>query len=157
MQRCVELATAFRSRGERVIWIRTQRPGVIEQPPGSELAPGLSVPGDILLVKHSIGAFATTDLDARLKAAGIKKIVLGGISTTLGVESTARAAIDQGYDVEFVQDAMTDFAADEHRWAVEHVFPRLGVVRHAHDYSRCRKDRHDEQSDPELGGRRRGA
>jgi nicotinamidase-related amidase len=74
----------------------------MEQPPGSELAPGLAQPCDVLLVKHSIGAFATTDLEARLKANGITTIVLGGISTALGVESTARAAVDHGYDVEFV-------------------------------------------------------
>jgi nicotinamidase-related amidase len=137
MQRCRELAIAFRRRGEPVIWIRTERPGVMEQPPGSELAPGLAAPGDVLLVKHSIGAFATTDLEARLKADGITTIVFGGISTTLGVESTARAAGDHGYHVEFVQDAMTDFAAEDHRWAVERVFPRLGVVRRARDYLRA--------------------
>ena len=51
---------------------------------------------------------------------------LAGISTSIGVESTARAAYDLGYNVVFVTDAMTDRDAEVHQWCVEKVFPRLG-------------------------------
>lgn len=49
-----------------------------------------------------------------------------GISTSAGVEATARSAYDLGYNVVLVVDAMTDRDADSHRHSVEKIFPRLG-------------------------------
>ncbi len=62
-------------------------------------------------------------------------VVLAGLVTTMGVESTARAASDHDYDVEFVADAMSGFAADEHDFAVERTFPRFGAVHTTADYT----------------------
>jgi nicotinamidase-related amidase len=128
LERCRRLAHAFRRAGDPVVLVRVERLGVTEQPHGSELATGLEQEGDVVLVKRSIGAFATTDLHAWLQARGVSTVVIGGIATTMGVESTARTAVDLGYLVEFVEDAMTGLAGDEHRWAIERVFPRLGTV-----------------------------
>jgi nicotinamidase-related amidase len=134
LKRCLDLANAFRAQGRPVIVVRVDRPNVAEQPPGSDFAPGLVQHGDVVLVKRSIGAFATTDLDAQLRKLGVDTVVLGGLVTTMGVESTARAASDLGYEVEFVADAMSGTVAEEHDFAVAKTFPRFGRVTTTRDY-----------------------
>ncbi|AYC37425.1 isochorismatase family protein [Streptomyces griseorubiginosus] len=123
-----ELASAFRSAGAPVVLVRVQRPGVAEQPPGSGLVAGLARDGDIEIVKRTIGAFQGTDLDARLREHDVTTVVFGGIATNLGVESTARAAGDLGYDLVFVEDAMAAFTTAEHEASTRLDFPRLGTV-----------------------------
>ncbi|MEX1657595.1 isochorismatase family protein [Streptomyces pseudovenezuelae] len=123
-----ELATAFRAVGAPVVLVRVERPGVTEQPPGSGLVPGLAHPGDIEIVKRTIGAFQGTDLDARLRERGVSTLVFGGIATNLGVESTARAALDLGYDLVLVEDATAALTAAEHESSTRLDFPRLGTV-----------------------------
>ncbi|GAA3048901.1 hydrolase [Kitasatospora albolonga] len=135
LARCRRLAEAFRVQGRPVVLVRVDRPGVAEQPPGSGFAEGLVQPGDVTVVKHTVGAFQGTGLDARLRELGVGTVVLGGLVTTMGVESTARAASDLGYEVEFVADAMSGFAADEHEFAVGRIFPRFGEVRRTADYT----------------------
>ncbi|MCF3134394.1 isochorismatase family protein [Streptomyces olivochromogenes] len=122
------LAASFRSAGAPVALIRVERPGVAEQPPGSGLVAGLLRAGDIEIVKRTLGGFQGTDLDARLRQRGITTLVFAGISTNLGVESTARAAHDLGYDLVFVENAMAALTADEHAASVRYDFPRLGAV-----------------------------
>ena len=73
-----------------------------------------------------MGAFIGTSLDDYLRQHGVTQVFLTGISTSAGVESTARSAYDLGYNVVFVVDAMTDRDADAHRHSVEKIFPRLG-------------------------------
>ncbi|MBY8341685.1 isochorismatase family protein [Streptomyces spinosirectus] len=123
-----ELATAFRAAGATVVLVRVERPAVAEQPPGSGLAAGLPQAGDLEIVKRTIGAFQGTDLDERLRERGVRTLVFGGIATNLGVESTARAAGDLGYDLVFVEDAMAAFTSAEHEASVRLDFPRLGTV-----------------------------
>lgn len=123
-----ELATAFRSAGATVVLIRVERPGATEQPPGSGLVAGLARDGDLEVVKRTIGGFQGTGLDDRLRERSITTLVLGGIATNLGVESTARAAADLGYDLVFVEDAMAALTAAEHEASVGLDFPRLGSV-----------------------------
>jgi nicotinamidase-related amidase len=123
-----ELATAFRSAGAPVVLIRVERPGAAEQPPGSGLVSGLARDGDVEIVKRTIGGFQGTGLDDRLRELGVSTLVFGGIATNLGLESTARAAGDLGYDLVFVEDAMAAFTAAEHEASVRLDFPRLGSV-----------------------------
>lgn len=125
---CAELASVCRAAGAPVVLIRVERPNVAEQPPGSGLAEGLARDGDLEIVKRTIGGFQGTGLDDLLRRRGITTLVFGGIATNLGVESTARAAGDLGYDLIFVQDAMTAFTAPEHEASVRLDFPRLGTV-----------------------------
>jgi nicotinamidase-related amidase len=54
--------------------------------------------------------------------------VLTGIATSLGVESTARAAHEHGYHVTLATDAMTDIDADAHHNSIERIFPKLGEL-----------------------------
>ncbi|MFF9172897.1 isochorismatase family protein [Streptomyces sp. NPDC014793] len=128
-----ELATAFRAAGSLVVLIRVERPAVAEQPPGSGLVAGLRRDGDVEVVKRTIGGFQGTDLDQRLRERGVGTLVFGGIATNLGVESTARAAADLGYDLVFVEDAMAALTAPEHEASVRLDFPRLGTVVRAGD------------------------
>ena len=61
-----------------------------------------------------------------MRQRGVTQIVLAGIATSAGVESTARSAYDLGYNVVLCEDAMTDRDADAHRHSVEKIFPRIG-------------------------------
>lgn len=94
----------------------------------TELADGVAEPTDLRITKRQWGAFYGTDLDLQLRRRGIATIVLGGISTNQGVESTARAAHEHGYAVVFAEDVTTGLTAHMHGFAFEHIFPRLGRV-----------------------------
>lgn len=85
-------------------------------------------PGDLVITKRQWGAFYGTELDLQLRRRGVKTIVLAGIATNYGVESTARAAYERGYEQVFVEDAMTTQNAEAHRVALEHVFKRMGRI-----------------------------
>jgi nicotinamidase-related amidase len=111
------------------VFVRVERPDVDVQPPGSELAPEcLPRPGDVEIVKRTTGAFHNTGLDGELRARGIDTVVLGGLVTNFGVESTGRAADEHGYSVVFVSDAMSGFDEPAHAFAVDYVFSRIGTV-----------------------------
>ncbi len=69
-----------------------------------------------------------TDLDLQLRRRGITNIVLCGISTSIGVESTARDAWERGYNLTFVRDAMTDRSLEAHERSFEIIFPRIGEI-----------------------------
>ncbi len=86
-------------------------------------------PSDIRITKRQWGAFYGTELDLQLRRRGIRQIVLGGISTNIGVESTARAAYEHGYQLVLVEDAMASMSAEDHAFAVKKILPRLGLVR----------------------------
>lgn len=129
LQRCTALAEATRAGGGLVVHVRVERPGVDTQPEGSELAPELAPqPLDVEIVKQTVGAFHRTGLDDALRARDIRTVVLGGIVTNFGVESTGRAADEHGYDVVWVSDAMTGLDAAAHDFAVSYIFPRFGTV-----------------------------
>jgi nicotinamidase-related amidase len=85
-------------------------------------------PGDIFITKHTWGAFYETPLDEELKKRNITGIVLAGISTSIGVEGTARQAGELGYNITFAKDAMTDSAPEAQDRSLKYIFPRLGEV-----------------------------
>lgn len=89
---------------------------------------GLVHASDILVTKHQWGAFYGTDLDLQLRRRGVRTIVLAGIATNMGVESTAREAYERGYEVVIAEDATTTFSAGMHSFAFENIFPLLGRV-----------------------------
>ncbi|MGH6617661.1 isochorismatase family protein [Sphingomonas sp.] len=132
------LAAAFRTRGLPVVLVNVTggAPGRTEQPrfntdalPAdfAELVPELDrQPDDIVVTKRTWGAFASTDLDRQLKALGVTQVVVTGVATATGVESTARQAYEQGFNVTLAIDAMTDQSVDAHDYSVRNVFPRLG-------------------------------
>jgi nicotinamidase-related amidase len=81
---------------------------------------------DIAVTKRTWGAFASTDLEAQLKAHGVTQVVITGVATGTGVEATARQAYEAGFHVTLATDAMTDVRPEAHAYSLAHVFPRLG-------------------------------
>jgi nicotinamidase-related amidase len=99
-------------------------------PDWSELIPELNrQPGDLVILKRQWGAFYGTDLELQLRRRGLSTIVLCGIATAFGVESTARDAYERGFQQVFAEDAMTSRTAECHANAIANIFPRLGRVR----------------------------
>ncbi|HEX6509624.1 MAG TPA: isochorismatase family protein [Chloroflexota bacterium] len=137
VQRAAELATAFRRHGLPVVLVnvagralgRTQAspPSSTRPANWAELVDELQPqPDDHRVTKVRWGAFHGTSLDTYLRDRGVTQVVLAGISTSIGVETTARAAYEHGYNVVLATDAMTDTNAEAHQNSVERIFPRLG-------------------------------
>jgi nicotinamidase-related amidase len=139
-----KLADAFRVHGAPVVYVRVDLNDLMKFPvdqllnlgdeplhaAASEIAPSAGFqPGDILVTKRHWGAFAGTDLEQRLKSRGIDTVVLTGISTNAGVESTARQGTGLGFAFVLVEDACSSQDAEHHRFAFENIFPRLTRVR----------------------------
>jgi nicotinamidase-related amidase len=139
-----KLAEAFRAVGAPVVYVRVDINDFMKLPVdqpynmgdkpipavASEIAPSAGFqPGDILVTKRHWGAFAGTDLEQQLKARGVDTVVLTGISTNAGVESTARQGTGLGFAFVLVEDACAGQDAEEHRFAFEKTYPRLARVR----------------------------
>lgn len=132
------LAAAFRRYGLPVVLVNVDggAPGRAElrrAPQGprpadwTELADELDAqPSDVRVTKHTWGAFHDTALHDELTSRGVTQVVLAGIATSIGVETTARQAFEHGYHVVLATDAMTDRDEAMHRNSVDRVFPRLG-------------------------------
>jgi nicotinamidase-related amidase len=132
-----KLADAFRRHRLPVVLVnadggapgRTEQPFRIHEFPAgwSDLLPELNQrPEDHIVTKQTWGAFANTDLEEYLKKQGVTQVVVVGIATSAGVESTARHAFELGFNVTLTVDAMTDMNADAHTNSITRIFPRLG-------------------------------
>jgi nicotinamidase-related amidase len=93
-----------------------------------EFPAGLMQPGDLHITKRQWSAFYGTELDLQLRRRGIRTIVLGGVATQIGVESTARQAHEHGYDLLIVKDATTSTDAEGHEMSMKHIMPRIGRI-----------------------------
>ncbi|MFJ9561072.1 hydrolase [Streptomyces fuscichromogenes] len=141
--RAAELADAFRARDLPVVLVRVSfAADFADAVPGrtERQARGLAFPegwdvvvdelaghdGSVHVTKHNWSAFHGTDLDVQLRRRGVTQIVLAGIATSIGVESTARDAYAHGYHVTLATDAMADADPEAHRNSIERIFPRLG-------------------------------
>jgi nicotinamidase-related amidase len=145
VQRSSQLAQAFRAKEGTVVYVRVDMGNVLQLPvdkpsrdpnapplpaSASELAPDAGFEtGDLLITKRHWGAFAGTELEQALKQRGIETVVLTGVSTNFGVESTARQGTGLGFAFVIVEDACTSRDAEDHRFAFEKIFPRLARVR----------------------------
>jgi nicotinamidase-related amidase len=99
-------------------------------PDWMELIPELNrQPSDVVVFKRQWGAFYGTDLDLQLRRRGCTSIVLCGIATEIGVESTARDAYERAYELVFASDAMAGMSLEGHANSLERIFPRMGRVR----------------------------
>jgi nicotinamidase-related amidase len=109
-------------------------PKSVYNPEWSEFVPELNIqPGDFQIIKHQWGAFYGTELDLQLRRREIDTIILCGIATNFGVESTARYAFELGYNQIFVQDAMAARSKEEHEYPIKYIFPRLGLIRNTEE------------------------
>ena len=99
-------------------------------PDWAEFAPEIApTPNDIVIAKKQWGAFYGTDLELQLRRRGMDTIVLCGIATDFGVESTARFAYEYGFQQIFAEDAMASRSDEQHNAAVNFIFKRMGRVR----------------------------
>ena len=143
-QRSMRLAQQFRAVGAPVVRVRVsfsrdftdalhapvdQPTDHAALPPGWDEFPDALPPSDLVITKRQWGAFYGTDLDLHLRRRGVRTIVLGGIATNFGVESTARDAFERAYQLIFAEDAMTSITAEGHAFAIQNIFPRLGLIR----------------------------
>ncbi len=132
------LSEAFRRHGLPVALVTVDggAPGRTEQQRGggrerpvdyAELLPDLSQGAqDIKVTKRTPGAFASTDLEHRLKTLGVTQVVVVGVATNNGVESTARQAYEAGFNVTLPVDAMSSQDQEAHAHSITKIFPRLG-------------------------------
>ncbi|WP_157220942.1 hydrolase [Flavisphingomonas formosensis] len=103
-------------------------------PPGgyapdfSEIVEGLASDGDIRITKRQWGAFYGTELDLQLRRRGIKSVVIGGIATNFGVESTARQAYELGYEVVVPEDATATLSPDLQNVSIGAILPQIGRI-----------------------------
>jgi len=144
--RAARLIAACRPRGVPIVLVRVDpgpdgvlfprpqadqpRPPMAISADWAELVPELGrEASDVVVTKHQPNAFYATDLEVQLQRRGVRTIILGGISTNVGVEATARAAHERGYEQIFVSDVMAAREADLHEHSVKRIFPTLGRVR----------------------------
>lgn len=97
----------------------------------AQLAPEVAALADVKITKRQWGAFHGTELDLQLRRRGIATIIVGGIATNFGVESTAREAWQHNYNVIIAEDACTSNGEGLHAFAIEKIFPRIARVRKA--------------------------
>src|SRR5579864_4632088 len=147
LQNAQSLVETFRRKGRLVVFVHVAFSGdwadALQLPADapmafakpaqdwSDIAPQLGPkPDDVIVTKRQWGAFYGTDLDLQLRRRSITHLVLCGISTELGVESTARDAAERNYRLLFVEDAMSAMrSADDHHHACTRIFPLIGFVR----------------------------
>lgn len=103
-------------------------------PGWSEFVPELNIqPNDFLITKRQWGAFYGTELDLQLRRRGMDTIILCGIATNFGVESTARYAFELGFNQIFAEDAMSARSKEEHAYPIKYIFPRFGLIRNTQE------------------------
>ncbi|KAF6577891.1 hydrolase [Paenibacillus sp. EKM212P] len=139
------LADTFREQGSMVALVRVSSKDLkdIPRPKLDSPAPPLNLPEgwdqivpemrvtetDHIITKKQWGAFYGTELDLQLRRRGIDTIVLCGIATELGVDTTAREAFMHGYQLILAIDAMTGFSETGHDYVKNFIFPRIGRTR----------------------------
>ena len=142
-ERSMLLAQRFRSAGALVVRVRvsfssdladTPHPPVDQPtnydalPPGWDQFPDSPPASDLIITKRQWGAFYGTELDLQLRRRAIGCIVLGGIATNIGVESTARSAAEHGYELVVPEDLCSGISAEVHAFSFKHILPRLARI-----------------------------
>jgi nicotinamidase-related amidase len=142
-ERSKRLAARLRSVGGLIVWVRVSFASNFADAPHSKVDqpgnmgalpsdwdefPEPLNPADVMVTKRQWGAFYGTDLDLQLRRRGVSTIVLGGIATSIGVESTARSAWEHGYELIICEDLCTDLSEETHANSFKHPFPRIARV-----------------------------
>jgi nicotinamidase-related amidase len=146
-ERSMQTAQRFRSAGAIVVRVRVsfshdfadavrlpvdQPTQFASLPPDWDEFPEPPQSSDLVITKRQWGAFYGTELDLQLRRRGVRCIVLGGIATNIGVESTARAAAEHGYELVIAEDLCTSMSAEMHAFSIKHIMPRLARVSATH-------------------------
>jgi len=141
--RSVELASRLRAASGPIVWVRVsfasnfadaprvrvdQPSDMSSLPAGWDEFPEPLPPSDLIVTKRQWGAFYGTDLDLQLRRRGVTTIVLGGIASSIGVESTVRSAWEHGYELVLCEDLCSDLSEETHAHSFKYTFPRLARV-----------------------------
>jgi nicotinamidase-related amidase len=142
-QRSMQLAQRFRAAGAPVVRVRVsfssnlsdalrapvdQPTNFASLPPGWDEFPEPLPSSDLVIIKRQWGAFYGTELDLQLRRRGMRRIVLGGIATNIGVESTARSAAEHGYELVIPEDLCSGVSAEMHAFSFKYILPRLARI-----------------------------
>jgi nicotinamidase-related amidase len=139
------LAEKFRAAGAPVVLVNVKPPlaalagpeRLVDEPSAlpkvlpagfADFPPGLEEPGDILITKSTWGAFFRTELDAALRKRSVRTIVLGGVATHVGVDTTARQAWELGYELVIARDVTSSMGVEPHEATMRYIFPRIARV-----------------------------
>lgn len=147
VERSRRMADALRAKGGTVVYIHVKLGEFLQVPSdevmqlpkelpanASDIVPEAGMQtGDLLIAKRHWGAFAGTSLEAELRARGVETIVLAGIATNIGVESTLRQGTGLGFAFVTVEDACATFSDEMQQFAFTAIFPRLSKVRSTED------------------------
>lgn len=128
----VFVRVSFAPDGKDNFQPRTDAPAITPQFPEGwdELVPELQAFKNAhIITKRQMGAFYGTDLDLQLRRRGIDTVVLCGISTIYGVDTTAREAFSHAYYGVYIEDAMTCSSQEHQDFVCQNIFPRMGKVR----------------------------
>lgn len=146
VSRAARMATKFRASGAPVVFVRVgwsaDNAEALKQPVDAP-SPARILPAnwwnypaalgkqdsDIDVIKRQWGAFYGTDLEMQLRRRNINTLVLCGISTNIGVESTARNAWEMGFSLVIASDACSAQSTEQHQSSIDHIFPRIALVR----------------------------
>jgi nicotinamidase-related amidase len=145
VRRSAALAARCRERGATVVYVRVDLASILTLPVDEPMRDPNAPPppsaaselvheagyqaGDLFITKRQWGAFFGTDLEEQLRQRQIRTVLLAGIATNFGVESTARAAAGLGFELIVIEDATSSRSVELHRFPFQHIFPRLGRVR----------------------------
>ncbi len=143
VERSRQLADAFRAKNALVVFVRVVMAGFLSLPADeatnlpkdlpahlSEIAESAGMRnGDLLISKRHWGAFAGTELERELHSRGVEIVVLAGIATNMGVESTLRQGTGLGFAFVTVEDACSTFSPEMQDFAFSAIFPRLSKLR----------------------------
>ena len=143
IDRSRRLADAFRAKKAPVVYVRVLMSDFLSLPADeamtlpkelpahlSEIAESAGMQsGDLLITKRHWGAFAGTELEDELRSRGVETVVLAGIATNIGVESTLRQGTGLGFAFVTVEDACSRFSQEMQNFAFSAIFPRLSMVR----------------------------
>jgi nicotinamidase-related amidase len=139
----MQLAQRFRDAGAPVVRVRVSFSGNLADalrlpvdqptnyaslPPGWDEFPEPLPSSDLVITKRQWGAFYGTELDLQLRRRGIRRIVLGGIATNIGVESTARSAAEHGYELVIGENLCSGFSVEMHAFSFKYILPRLARI-----------------------------
>jgi nicotinamidase-related amidase len=142
-ERSMRLAQRFHAVKAPVVWVRVsfspdladapvvpvdQPTNYAAMPPGWDEFPEPPGPSVLVITKRQWGAFYGTELDLQLRRRGVRCIVLGGVATHIGVESTARCAAEYGYELVISEDLCSSLSAETHAFSFNHVFPRIARI-----------------------------
>jgi len=144
----LRLAKALQGQGGMVIPVRVEfsdhyadRPGqYVDQPmtlPREGLPEGwatlapevVALKSEITITKRQWSAFFGTELDLQLRRRGFTHVIIGGLATNFGVESTARDAWQHDYAVIIAEDICSTFSDEMHLFALEKTLPRVAKIR----------------------------